>query len=92
MPPVSSLTIKISKPEIISGFNDDASTRAGKTMAGLKFANKSISFLNFNKPFSGLFSNSTPSYFGPPTAPNNIASAFIESASVSSERGVPYLS
>ena len=82
----------MSKPDIISGFNDEASTRAGKTIAGLRFANKSISFLNLSKPFSGLFSNSTPSYLGPPTAPNSIASASKESARVSSDKGVPNLS
>ena len=92
IPPVSSLNIRISSPDIISGLSDDASTKAGKTTAGLKLANKSISFLNFNKPFSGLFSKSTPSYFGLPTAPNNTASASIVSTSVSSVKGVPYLS
>ena len=92
MPPVSSLNINISNPDIMSGFSDEASTKAGKTIAGLRLANKSISFLNLNKPFSGLLSKSTPSYLGPPTAPNNTASASIVSANVSSVRGVPYLS
>ena len=82
----------MSRPEIILDLREEASTRAGNTMAGLRLANKSISFLNLRRPFSGLFSNSTPSYFGLPTAPNKIASASIASANVSSERGVPYLS
>ena len=54
-------------------------------MAGLRLANKSISFLNLRRPFSGLLSNSTPSYFGLPTAPNKIASASTASDKVSSD-------
>ena len=60
----------MSKPETISGFNVDASTNCSKHIAGRKLANNFNSFLNFNKALSGFFENSTPSHFGPPTAPS----------------------
>ena len=70
IPPVSSLTIIISRPETISGLRVDASTNCLKHIAGLKFANSFNSFLNFNNALSGFFENSRPSHYGPPTAPN----------------------
>ena len=56
MPPVSSLTIKISNPSIIFSFIGDASDNSLKRKAGLKFANKFNSFLSVNNAFSGLSS------------------------------------
>ena len=64
----------MSRPEIISGFNEEAWTSCLKQIAGRKFAKSFNSFLNFNKPLSGLLENSRPSYLGPPTAPNITAS------------------
>ena len=64
----------MSKPEIISGLSDEASTNCSKQIAGLRFANNFSSFLNFNKALSGLLENSRLSYFGPPTAPRITAS------------------
>ena len=74
MPPVNSLTIKISRPETISGFNVEESTSCLKQMAGLKFANNFNSFLNFKSALSGFFENSNLSYCGPPHAPTITAS------------------
>ena len=88
IPPVNSLTIIISRPSIISFFNADASTRAGKHIAGRRLANKSKSFLNLKRPASGLFSYSTFSHFGPPTAPKRTASDFFASVIASSEIAV----
>ena len=62
------------KPEIISGFNEEASTNCLKQIAGRKFANNFNSFLNFKRALSGLFENSRLSYLGPPTAPRITAS------------------
>ena len=62
IPPVSSLTIIISKPETISGFKLDASTNCLKQIAGLRFANNFNSFLNFKSALSGLFENSKLSH------------------------------
>ena len=70
IPPVNSLTIMISKPETISGFNVEASTNCLKHIAGLKLANSFNSFLSFKSALSGFLENSTLSHFGPPTAPN----------------------
>ena len=52
----------------------DEDFNASNTMAGLKFAYKSSSFLILSKPLSGLISKSRVSHFGPPTAPRSIAS------------------
>ena len=92
MPPVNSLTIIISRPSIISFFKAEASTRAGKHNAGLRFANKSKSFLNLKRPASGLFSYSTLSHFGPPTAPKSTASDSLASDIASSEIAVLFRS
>ena len=70
IPPVNSLTIIMSKPDTISGFNVDASTNCSKQIAGLKLANNFNSFLSFNKALSGFFENSKLSHLGPPTAPS----------------------
>ena len=56
----------------MSGFNEEASAKELKTFAGLMLAYSSNSFLNFNRPLSGLKSNGKFSYLGSPTAPNNI--------------------
>ena len=61
---------------MISGFKLDDSIRGSNTSAGLKFANRSSSFLILRSPLSGLFSNFKPSHLGPPTAPRMIASDF----------------
>ena len=74
MPPVSSLTIIISKPDTISGFKLEASTNCLKQIAGLRLANNFNSFLNFKSALSGLFENSKLSHSGPPTAPKITAS------------------
>ena len=59
IPPVSSLTIIMSKPETISGFKVDASTNCLKHIAGLKLAKSFNSFLNFRRALSGFLENST---------------------------------
>ena len=64
----------MSKPDIISGLSEDASTNCLKQIAGLKFANNFNSFLSFNKALSGFLENSRSSHLGPPTAPNITAS------------------
>ena len=64
----------MSKPEIISGLRDEASTNCLKQIAGRKLAKSFNSFLNFNSALSGLFENSKLSYLGPPTAPSITAS------------------
>ena len=64
----------MSKPEISSGFKDDASTNCLKQIAGLRFANNFSSFLNFKSARSGRFENSRLSHCGPPTAPKITAS------------------
>ena len=74
MPPVSSRTIIISNPETISGFRVEESTSCSKQIAGLKFANRFSSFLNFKRALSGFFENSNLSHLGPPHAPNITAS------------------
>ena len=59
---------------MISVLRVDELASASKTIAGLKLANKSNSFLIFNRPLSGLFSKLQTLPFGPPTAPRRIAS------------------
>ena len=59
IPPVSSLTIIISKPETISGFKVEASTNCLKHIAGLKFAKSFNSFLNFKRALSGFLEKSS---------------------------------
>ena len=84
--------IKISRFFIISVFSFDDSARASKTIACLKFANKSNSFLIFKSPLSGLFLKSRLSHFGPPTAPNRIASEWLIFLRVSFVSGESYSS
>ena len=55
-PPVSSLTIKISRSWTISFLRDEESESEEKHIAGLKLAKRSKSFLRRNKPASGLCS------------------------------------
>ena len=86
---MSSRRIKISRPAITSFFNVEESTIASKTIAGRRFAKRSISFRRRSKPLSGFSSNGKSSYFGPPTDPNKTASALTASARVSSVNGVP---
>ena len=69
-----SLIIIKSRPFIISDFNEEEEARESKTIAGLKLANKSSSFLILRSPLSGLLSKVRPSHCGPPTAPKSIAS------------------
>ena len=64
----------MSRPDIISGLSEDASTNCLKQIAGRKLANNFNSFLNFNNALSGLLENSKLSYLGPPTAPRITAS------------------
>ena len=92
IPLVSSLMIIISRSDIISSFRLDAETKASKTIAGLKFANKSSSFLIFSKPLSGLLMKSNFSHFGPPTAPKSIASDFFARFRTLFVIGSPYSS
>ena len=63
----------MSKPETSSDFKDDASTIDSKHKAGLKLANRSISFLILKSPCSGLKEKSRLSHFSPPTAPSKTA-------------------
>ena len=89
IPPVSSLTIKISNPSIIWFFIGDAAASSLNRNAGLKLANSSSSFLNARRAYSGLSSQERSSHFGPPTAPNNIASDFFASSRTLSGKGEP---
>ena len=92
MPPVSSLTINISKPSIIFSFNGEAFDSSLNKKAGLKFANKFNSFLNVNSAFSGLSSQPRLSHCGAPTAPNRTASAFLAAFKTFSGIGEPNFS
>ena len=87
MPPVNSLTIKISKSLIISSFIGEAEASSLKRKAGLRLANNPSSFLNPNNACSGLLSQSKSSHSGPPTAPKRIASDFLAISKVLSGRG-----
>ena len=89
IPPVNSRTINMSRPETTSCFKLDASAKASKTIAGLKFANNPSSFLIARSPASGRISKSTLSHLGPPTAPNKTASACLAFSMVSDLRGSP---
>ena len=82
----------MSRPSIISLFNAEASTNAGKHKAGLRLANKSKSFLSLKSPASGLFSYSILSHFGPPTAPNKTTSQFFARSIAFSEIAVLLIS
>ena len=64
----------MSRSDIISAFKLDALTSSEKQIAGLKFANNLISFLNLRSALSGFFENSRLSHLGPPTAPKRTAS------------------
>ncbi|KAH3671199.1 hypothetical protein WICMUC_004716 [Wickerhamomyces mucosus] len=66
--------------------NNDSETK----LHGLKLAYKFNSFLIFNKPCSGL--TAPVPHFGPPTAPNKMASAFLEASKASSGNGTPVAS
>ena len=72
----------------MSGFKEDELIRESNTIAGLKLANKSSSFLIFNKPRSGLNSKGSFSHLGPPTAPSIIASDLFIFSRVLSCSGV----
>ena len=88
-PPHNSRKINISRPDITSGFSVEALMSGSNTNAGRRIANKSNSFRSVSSPRSGFNSKGKLSYFGLPTAPNNIASLAIESESVSSVSGTP---
>ena len=92
MPPVSSRTIKISKPDTISGFKLEASANCGYKIAGRKLPNRPNSERIPNKPFSGRIAISRPSHLGPPTAPSKIASQALALDKVSSGNGLPVAS
>ena len=82
----------ISRPLTISSFKEDADSKASKTIAGLKFANNSNSFLRPSKPASGLLFLSTSSHLEPPTAPNKIASASLAFSKTAGVSGSPLTS
>ena len=92
IPLVSSRRINRSSDSITSGFSVEEFTKELKTIAGLKFANKSISFLILSNPRSGLISKLSLSHFSPPTAPSKTASTFFAFCIVSSVIGSPYSS
>ena len=75
--PVNYLTIKRSKPSIISLFKVEAPEVSVKHIDGLKFAKKFNSDLILKSPFSGLSFEGKLSHLGPPTPPNKIASAAL---------------
>ena len=76
-------------PSITSFFKEEVSSRPGKAIEGLKFANKSSSDLIFSNPFSGFFAGSKLSHFGPPTPPRKIASESLAISIVESDIGEP---
>src|SRR5260370_4310362 len=81
-----------SRPLTISGFRELASTSASNTLAGRRLANRSISLRSRRSPRSGFLLKSAVSHFGPPTEPNNTASASSALFMVSSLSGTPCLS
>src|SRR6201996_7607145 len=84
--------MRMSRPETISGLSVLASFNASKHSAGRKFAKSSRSLRRRSKPRSGFCAKGSLSHLGPPTAPNNTASAFLALAIVSSGSGVPSVS
>ena len=77
---------------MISGFKLEALANCGYSLATRKLANKPSSLRIFNRPRSGRMLRSMPSHLGPPTAPNNTASAARAFCNVSSGKGTPALS
>ncbi|KAH3684910.1 hypothetical protein WICPIJ_004107 [Wickerhamomyces pijperi] len=66
--------------------NKDSETK----LHGLKLAYRFNSFLICKRPCSGL--TAPVPHFGPPTAPNNTASAFLEASKASGVNGTPVAS
>src|SRR5215468_2739142 len=82
----------MSRPLTISGLRVDAPISGSNTIAGLRFANRSISLRSRRRPRSGFCWNGSESHFGPPTAPKRTASLCCASRSVSSVSGTPWAS
>ena len=79
----------MSSPSITSGFKEEAPASSLYRIAGLRLAYRSRPARIANRPLSGLNERSMLSHWGPPTAPNKIASDCFPSASVSSGSGTP---
>ena len=92
MSPVSSRTIRMSRPSITSGFSVEAASRPGNTVAGRKLANSPSSWRNRSSPCSGRLARGAVSNRGSPTAPNSIASADRAAASVRGGSGSSFAS
>src|SRR5690606_5755372 len=91
-PPVNSRTIIKSTFSATSRFNGEDASKLGNAFTGRKFANKSKCLRIFSKPFSGRNAGGLLSHFGPPTAPNKMASLASHIAIVSSGNGLLYWS
>src|SRR5687767_1260150 len=85
------MTIR-SVPSTTDRLRGEASTSIGNVFAGRRFAKRSSSLRIARRPRSGRTSCPTLSHFGPPTAPNRIACAFLQRASVAGGSGPPVAS
>ena len=90
MPLVNSRTITKSVCLTRSSFKGENWLVPSVTLVGRILANKPNFLRNANNPCSGRLLGSV--HFGPPTAPNKIASASWQAESVSLGRGVPCVS
>ena len=79
----------MSRPSIILFLIGDAEASSLNKKAGLRFAKSSSSFLRVSNACSGLSSQLRFSYFGPPTAPNKIASESLAQLKTSAGIGDP---
>src|SRR5690554_432796 len=92
MPPVSSRTIRMSRPATTSGLRVEAAASCGYSRAGRRLPNRPSCERIFSRPRSGRMAGSIVSHFGPPTAPSRMASDWRARSRVSSANGTPYLS
>ena len=79
----------MSSPSTSSRLSEEASARAGKTIAGRRLANRSSSLRSASRPRSGFTANGRASYCGPPTAPNITVPIALAFSSVAGASGTP---
>src|SRR5574343_918333 len=92
MSPVSSRTIRISRPDTTSGFSDEALASSGYRMAGRRLAKRFKCLRMPSRPRTGRCSRGSVSHCGPPTAPSSTASAALALVRVSAGYGSPVAS
>ena len=79
----------MSSPSTSSRLSEEASARAGKTIAGRRLANRSSSLRSARSPRSGLAAKGRLSHCGPPTAPNMTVPMALAFSSVGGASGTP---